>query len=61
MISERTLKRWRKEALALNQRTSQSESSEITKAAKIITDELNERILKLTQELMDQHLLRKRG
>lgn len=55
-ITERTLKRWRKEALeakkALTTYKTQAEGEE-TKL------QWAERILRLTQELLDQHLLRK--
>jgi hypothetical protein len=50
MITERTLRKWRKEALGLLQ--SPENLSETYK-------EVLERILRLTQELLDQHLIRK--
>jgi len=52
-ISERTLRKWRKEALRGFYPLSvvDNEQEEIT--------EMNKRILKMTQELLDQHLLRK--
>ena len=56
MITERTLRKWRKEALeakkALTTYKTQAEGEE-TKL------QWAERILRLTQELLDQHLLRK--
>jgi len=60
MISERTLKRWRGDALKINNAT------EVISLFENATDkfanhyrECQQRILKLTQELMDQHLVRK--
>ena len=52
MISKRTLEKWRKEALIFLQATTLNtvENPRRTNA---------ERILKLTQELIDQHLLGK--
>ena len=57
MIGERTLKKWRKEAL---QQFDQGlyEHGEGQGLAKRYV-ELEERILKMTQELLDQHLLRR--
>ena len=52
-ITERTLKRWRKEALISMKRCTLTEPIE-----KILYDH-GERILKMTAELLDQHLLRK--
>ncbi len=54
MVTERTLKRWRKEAL----------TNEGTKEGVItlhVNDriELNKRILRMTQELLDLHLIRR--
>lgn len=51
MITERTLKRWRKEALAFRTDTT------VQKTA--VENELNDRILRMTAELLDQHLIRK--
>ena len=55
MVTERTLKQWRKEALA----------NEGTKEGVITLHvntrfELNKRILRMTQELLDLHLIRKK-
>ena len=50
MITERTLKRWRKEAL-----NNLRDPEQLT-----TTKELSERILKMTQELLDQHLIRRK-
>ena len=52
--SERTLKRWRKEALTDDGVKEGSITLHVN--ARI---ELNKRILKLTQELLDLHLIRK--
>jgi hypothetical protein len=55
-ITERTLRRWRGEALrAVKELKGWDSLSENTKTIRT----LDERILKLTQELLDQHLLRK--
>lgn len=59
MISERTLKTWRREALALSKRTIQPEPTELGNAIVLLTKELNTRILRMTQELLDQNLLMK--
>lgn len=55
MITERTLRKWRKEALEIRQY-----SYDQLRNLRIDNDRvLSERILRLTQELLDQHLLRK--
>jgi len=57
MITERTLRRWRRDALrfpSLNSVDKEGINSDL-----LIRNELNERILRLTQELMDQWLVRK--
>lgn len=59
MISERILKTWRREALALSKRTIQPEPTELGNAIVLLTKELNTRILRMTQELLDQNLLMK--
>lgn len=57
MISERTLKKWRKEALeTLSNLENNAEA--FGRQIPIIRD-LNERILQMSQELLDQHLMRK--
>ena len=53
MISERTLKRWRGEALK------DVHTPDWNEANAIYIKERGERILKLTQELMDSHLMKK--
>jgi len=61
MISERTLRQWRKDSLIkpkLLETTLLNDQSIIVTANKII-EELNERILRLTQDLMDLHLMQK--
>lgn len=61
MITERTLKKWRKEALIVVD----EEVDNIIKHQETIPlslsyyKEINDRILRLTQILLDQHLLRK--
>ena len=54
MITERTLRNWRKEALE-----SQKEQSNHPSQQAHIIIPYAERILRMTQELLDQHLLRK--
>jgi hypothetical protein len=53
MISERTLKNWRKDALKTER------ILEWDAASPKLVKELSSRILLLTQELMDLHLIRK--
>ena len=56
MISERTLKKWRKEALTiLHGEYGQGSTGEV----RIQFFDSQKKILKLTQELLDQHLLKK--
>lgn len=57
MISERTLKKWRREALQGPPQLTTPELDMQFCYRRI--NELSERILKLTQELMDIHLLRR--
>ena len=54
MITERTLKRWRKEAFEWEKSISNF------KDLRSCIIELNQRILRMTQELLDAHLLRKK-
>ena len=54
MVSERTLKRWRKDALKDDGVKEGAITLHVN--ARI---ELNKRILRLTQELLDLHLIRK--
>ena len=61
MISERTLKRWRRDALnvvPVGSEIAIKVSHDITSSMSYIR-EVNQRILRLTQELMDLHLIRK--
>ena len=53
MISERTLRKWRRDALEFKENT-----ADIIEARPIL--EVCDRVLKLTQELLDQHLLRRK-
>ena len=56
MITERTLKLWRKEALKINGISIDYDSeSEFTRQK----DEMSKRILCMTQELLDLHLIKK--
>jgi len=58
MLSERMLKKWRKEALSFNE----TEYSFNEPGVSVLLRNLEEghkRILKMTQELLDQHLLRR--
>lgn len=57
MISKRTLEKWRKESLKQLQEILDGSTKIIDKIG--FTKELNERVLKLTQELLDQQLLDK--
>lgn len=64
MISERLLRKWRKEALkTVNYGPRMSLAEEIPPGeykAMVVDDiESAQRILRLTQELLDQHLLKK--
>jgi len=54
-ITKRTLERWRKEALY------RVEAAEDNKPLPINVKEENNRILRLTQELLDQHLIRRKS
>ena len=58
-ITERTLKRWRMEALKAKPGDGTRAGGYPEDAAIILFDELNERILRMTQELLDLHLIRK--
>jgi len=57
MISKRLLENWRKESLKQLQEILDGSTKIIDKIG--FTKELNERVLKLTQELLDQHLMKK--
>jgi hypothetical protein len=64
MISERTLKKWRKEALVdlVDHKMLVAGDGDGVDTSFHIDEvkELSSRILQLTQELMDQHLLKQR-
>ena len=53
-ITERTLKKWRREALV-----SLHNIDRIPEGQRLIVKEPNEKVLRMTSELLDQHLLRK--
>ena len=56
MVTERTLRRWRRDALEeINKLKGWDSDSEFTKQRRM----LSERILRLTQDMLDIHLLRK--
>jgi len=56
MITERTLRQWRREALqAITYRREGEEATPIEKRE----IQISERILRLTQDLMDFHLMKK--
>lgn len=57
MITERTLKKWRKEALKANVGL---DPNSIPRDGLItVINELAERILRMSQELLDQYLMRR--
>ena len=57
-LTERTLKKWRKEALCFKKIEGRNEEHKpISTTGEVL--EAAERILQMTQELLDQHLLRK--
>ena len=60
MITERTLRKWRKDALNVDKQVTHICLDGLTeeKTVKIIND-LCDRILRMTQELLDNHLMRK--
>ena len=62
MISERTLKRWRKEALNDEPKMiglAVKANDNVTTSISVIHT-LNDRILRMTQELLDQCLMRRK-
>lgn len=59
MITERTLRNWRRDALRRRNNPLLVRNGEEINAAILYEIELHDRILRLTQELLDQHLLRK--
>ena len=58
-LSQRMLTKWRKEALRENLIPLTESNDQMAFAHDSFLTELNNRILRLTQELLDQHLLRK--
>ena len=56
MISERTLRQWRKDALTKISSPPEVEALHYVYSA---AEQMQERILRLTQELMDLHLVKK--
>lgn len=58
MITERALKKWRREALTKTWIEYASDPSQTTEIQGKF-DELNKRILQMSQELLDQHLMRR--
>ena len=59
MITERTLKGWRRESLWNNQLVDK-ETGKVFSTDSSTWHELNQRILRMTQELLDLHLIRKK-
>jgi hypothetical protein len=61
MITERTLIKWRKEALHNNEFEPILDPNNVSELESLYryAFELNQRILRLTQELLDAHLVRK--
>jgi len=63
MISERTLKKWRKEAIKVKADKVKSDKVadplELKDVHACWIDKIQDRILDMTQELLDQHLIRK--
>ena len=59
MITEKTLKRWRKDSLLSTQDTLKFNTSNENNLLRDRINELHDRILRLTQELLDNHLVRK--
>ena len=57
MLLERTLRKWRGESLRLKKDAQEGLSLEPSKEKILI---INERVLQMTQKLLDQHLLRRK-
>ena len=57
-ITERTLRKWRKEALLLD-KVSRELPDEVNLVGKVMSIALCERILRMSSELLDQHLMSK--
>ena len=58
MITERTLKKWRKEALVDSDLEIASNETAVD-GLKIVVKALSNRILRMSQELLDQHSIRR--
>ena len=58
IISERMLKKWRREALVYRSMPPHEKPINILSRE---NGELRERILRMTQELLDQHLIRRKS
>lgn len=60
MITERTLKKWRKEALEIDKFMNNLDHIQVKiNPLELSLKEFAERILRMSQELMDLHLVRK--
>lgn len=59
MISEKTLRKWRKDALKVDNKANEALYEGTATGLVHAYAECQERILRLTQELMDHHLMRK--
>lgn len=59
MITERTLRKWRKEALELDRLVLGEETDTTIALSKDMAIHICWMLLKMTQELLDQHLLRR--
>lgn len=59
MVTERTLRQWRRDALKAITHPLMEVRGEDLNIAILKEQELNSRILRLTQELLDQYLIRK--
>ena len=55
-ITERTLRKWRKEAFLMIKEIDETNGRQISAS---LVFEFTNRILRMTQELLDQHLIRK--
>jgi hypothetical protein len=59
MITERTLKNWRRDAFSINKKTEvlAKQNPESLSITTVYIEELNNRILRLTQDLLDYRLM----
>lgn len=61
MITERTLKRWRVDALNARNFAEKCRTENSSMSITVVQElEVNERVIRLTGELLDQHLLNAR-